>query len=754
LELTFDIQCGQARHPVSLTLMAWGTFKVMTPCDSLPETARRLAGSNCEEALNNIQQELRQQLQQCLYADGQVAAQVKSITCRLPGDLKEVAEAMLQSAHLDETDVFVWLVGAFYKAMLQEAFDGEQEVTNEMLRTALNANDPFMRWAAAVMAGKRQEPSFVTALIERTKDTDFGVQVAAVWALTRTEGAEAVPVLIEWLLNEQLIPKLREEIAGTLGRIGDPRAVEPLIEAFTKGEANEVRNAAVRALGQIGDPRAVEHLVEVMKTDEDKEIQKVAIRALGEIRDPSAVGPLIEALQCWFEEERAAIEEEEEVKEKWRQEALRRVDYWSLTIDLKGSSEEEKERLEEILGYGYEYEREMPHPPKGTRETIEEALVRIGVPAAARLIDILSTVHADTATELLVRIGPPSIPLLIAALRGRAVVQAVEVLVQIGAPTVEPLIQALKDERGYAQRAAAAALGRIHDPRAVDALIEALKDEDQDMRQTVARALGRIGDPRAVDPLIEVLSDKNANLRVIAAKALVQIGDPAIEAIAKIGISAIDPLLEALKDTDYYVRKAVAKALARFGASAVTILIEVLRNEDENVREAAQEALMSIGATAIEPLAQALRDADKCVRKAAAKTLGEIGDPRAVELLVEALQDLSVQKEVIGALERIGEPAFEQLLKMLSDADTQVRTRAAKAFRLMSKCLTFRNGVIGLHVEHQIFGTGIVIDIECDREPPLIVVRFDGSTVDVKRLVLGVAPLLWDDSQLSRQMSS
>ena len=51
-------------------------------------------------------------------------------------------------------------------------------------------------------------------------------------------------------------------------------------------------------------------------------------------------------------------------------------------------------------------------------------------------------------------------------------------------------------------------------------------------------------------------------------------------------------------------------------------------------------ALGEIGdSRAIEPLIQALKDKDKYIREWAADALGEIGNERAVEPLIEALKD-------------------------------------------------------------------------------------------------------------------
>ena len=102
--------------------------------------------------------------------------------------------------------------------------------------------------------------------------------------------------------------------------------------------------------------------------------------------------------------------------------------------------------------------------------------------------------------------------------------------------------------------AAAAALGELGDPRAVELLIEALKDKDLRVRFEAALALGVSEDPRAVEPVIEALRDGDLDVRFEAALALGVSEDP----------RAVGPLIEAaLKDEEGLVRAAAAWALRR-----------------------------------------------------------------------------------------------------------------------------------------------------------------------------------------------
>jgi HEAT repeat protein len=246
------------------------------------------------------------------------------------------------------------------------------------------------------------------------------------------------------------------------------------------------------------------------------------------------------------------------------------------------------------------------------------------------------------------------------------------------------LIKALRYKKNDVRKAAAAALGKIGDARAVEPLIATLKDKYFKLRQTAAWALGYIGDARAVEPLIAVLKDeeKDLDLQWAAAWALERLGwkpdqgeNGAWYWIAKrdwektvaLGFSAVEPLISVLKgaDVDGDARQAAASALGKIGDTrALEPLIAALKNVINGVRQAAAEALGNIGdARALEPLIAVLKkkEADweekySYVRPAAARALGNIRDSRALGSLITALKDgnKSVRQAAVGALEQLG----------------------------------------------------------------------------------------------------
>ena len=100
-----------------------------------------------------------------------------------------------------------------------------------------------------------------------------------------------VELLIECLKFRRIIIDVQEMAAEVLGKIGNPQAVEPLIQAL-KNTDSFVRRKAAGALGMIGDSRAVEPLIQALKRG-DKWVKDEAIKALGMIGDPRAIEPLI-----------------------------------------------------------------------------------------------------------------------------------------------------------------------------------------------------------------------------------------------------------------------------------------------------------------------------------------------------------------------------------------------------------------------------------------------------------------------------
>lgn len=184
-----------------------------------------------------------------------------------------------------------------------------------------------------------------------------------------------------------------------------------------------------------------------------------------------------------------------------------------------------------------------------------------------------------------------------------------------------------------------------------------LKDNAESVRIHAAEALGKIGDARAVDPLTQALEDSDSAVRSTATQALGRIGKPGVES-----------LIEALKSGDEGVRMYAAKGLGEIkDTRAITPLIEALKIKTRwgGAEGSAAQALTDIGEPAVEPLIQVLKDSDENVRLLTTITLGDIGDTRAVDPLIQTLKDSNkkVQRAAAKALKKIGSEKAEKTLK-------------------------------------------------------------------------------------------
>lgn len=244
---------------------------------------------------------------------------------------------------------------------------------------------------------------------------------------------------------------------------------------------------------------------------------------------------------------------------------------------------------------------------------------------------------------------------------------ASESLVELGTPAVEPLIRALKHNVPAVAYGAAKTLGKLGNRRAVESLIVALKDNDKTLRWCAVMALGRIGDTRAVEPLLAALQDKEGLIRSEAADALGKIGDA----------RAAEPLVTMMYDSHSSPGEEVSakNALAKIGVSAIHALMMRPGTLSFGL-------LTQIGSPVVESLLALLQHEDPWVRKNAAEALGKMRDARAVEPLIVALRDKEsyVRTAAVMALGLLKDlRATEPLVAMLQDEKEEVRFRTTIA---------------------------------------------------------------------------
>lgn len=236
----------------------------------------------------------------------------------------------------------------------------------------------------------------------------------------------------------------------------------------------------------------------------------------------------------------------------------------------------------------------------------------------------------------------------------------------------EILIHAFAHSNSVLQKVSLAwLLGRIGDKRAIPALAEALRFGDKYVRRASIISMGRIRDETTIPHLINALKDYDADVRKRAAEALGRIRikrDDVVKA-----------LVNSLFDEDRGVRRAAAKSLERLGwepesDEELAAYLAALRMGSE---------LMLLGEVAVEPLIIALQDADWSVKKWASEVLGEIKSDKVLKRLVEVLDtdDWAVKVHALKALSKMGKDGIAFIARFLDDPDPSVREAAVDAFR-------------------------------------------------------------------------
>lgn len=166
------------------------------------------------------------------------------------------------------------------------------------LITALEENDDVLRFNAIYSLGQLKALSAIEPLfsILTSPYEAISLRECAGWAIGQTKTKDAIEKLITLLQDEQEDFQLRASIAETLGEIGNTNALTTLIKAL-KDDFDLVQIKAAIALGRLGDKRAVEPLIETLFNNKIAWLPSYAAESLALLADERAIDPLIEVLK-------------------------------------------------------------------------------------------------------------------------------------------------------------------------------------------------------------------------------------------------------------------------------------------------------------------------------------------------------------------------------------------------------------------------------------------------------------------------
>lgn len=176
---------------------------------------------------------------------------------------------------------------------------GDEKAINRLIE-ALDDNDSSVRQASFIAICRIGALESVPLIIERLRRGDEDERAVAAWCLGRFGVEEAIDPLIDNLNDPS--SKVRAETVVALYPFKHARVVTTLITRLDDEDAN-VQMAAAAILGWIRDEKAVEPLIG--KLSGNSELSKVVINSLERIGDARAVQPLIEILSDEDSEKRS-----------------------------------------------------------------------------------------------------------------------------------------------------------------------------------------------------------------------------------------------------------------------------------------------------------------------------------------------------------------------------------------------------------------------------------------------------------------
>ena len=235
------------------------------------------------------------------------------------------------------------------------------------------------------------------------------------------------------------------------------------------------------------------------------------------------------------------------------------------------------------------------------------------------------------------------------------------------------LVERLRSDDPDIVREAAFEAGDLKDAACVELLSKLIQSENLGVQEAAEFALRQIRGAKAVQAVSPLLRSENASIR-----------NSAMDILREIGADDMKSLQALLHDEDADIRIFGADILGTSGKHlAVSMLAEVLLHDPEvNVR---YQAGISLGVLGFSEAAEALRSSmkdEEWVQFAAVEALTKIRDDSCVSILINALKDSSllVASTIISALGEMGNmKAVPLLLKQLDVVSGPLRNHAVKA---------------------------------------------------------------------------
>jgi len=325
--------------------------------------------------------------------------------------------------------------------------------------------------------------------------------------------------------------RVRINSARDLAESDDPKALEPLFDVIRNPKERQIfRAAIVRTLDQSPQKdRVATFLGERLKdTKEAVEVRAAAADALGRMRALSSKEALLQA----------STDSEPKVRL-----ASRRA-----LLELSGEGIDRTSILISIF-------RDFDQPGSARVSAAEQ----LGVSKDERALPALIQALQEKSSEPPPPINPPDFFASRAALRGNVPVAAARALGRLGdSKAIPALLSIAQTPQDELRITVFEALAKLRASEAVPAARKALSDTNQRVRRWAGVLLKEVGAREALPELRQALSDPDPGVRLQAAQAIEKMQDQ----------ESIEKLRETLQqETNKEVREAISKAIEKLSSS-------------------------------------------------------------------------------------------------------------------------------------------------------------------------------------------
>ncbi|MFZ2957063.1 MAG: HEAT repeat domain-containing protein [Candidatus Ozemobacteraceae bacterium] len=353
-------------------------------------------------------------------------------------------------------------------------------------------------------------------------------------------------------------------------------AVPLLIEALNDPNP-DISAAAASSLGNIGDPRAIDPLLELVRKNDERMLSEAPQEVLEENASQAKnVSP----------SDHSTTENPEINPFRYKEMTLFRIDLFSKEyfqadgipiprkeLVVKGLKDDNQQirKIAAKIAIGLEDPDLVPSLIETMQNLKEEESVRYLAAEA------LGGMHDG-------RIVDP----LIAALQDQNVAVRYSAATALSRcreeKALDALVSAISDPNEFVRSSVAYALGNINNAKSSEALLAALDDEQDIVRFSVAKALGTIGGEAVLEGLKQRMETSGGRFKVTVVEALGQIKDD----------RAFEILRTALRDEDSEIVYRSSLALMNQDSlDALDDLIEASRRIDQELMDLAENSSKS-----------------------------------------------------------------------------------------------------------------------------------------------------------------